>query len=104
METQKEINKDEYNGFQNRETWAVNLHLTNDENLYNEVRDLLKQKYEYKFQKDDALKDYVEELFYNLKENEFSPKQKELIFNMMSDVGSLWRVNWTEIVKAFLED
>ena len=52
-----------YNGWSNKETWLLNLHLTNTEWIYNEVKEVLSRKYEYSHQKEDALKDYVENLF-----------------------------------------
>ena len=101
-----EIKTEEYNGWTNRETWAVNLHLTNDEGLYNEVNELLKQKYEYNHQRDDALREFVENIFHDLQEGAYdhNKKLKEMTFSMLMDVGSLWRVNWCEIVDSFLEE
>ncbi len=104
MDKTNKENKEEYNGWTNRETWALNLHLTNDEWLYNEVRSLLKQKYEFKHQKDDALRTFVEDLKYNLYEGEYEGETLKLFINMFDDIGSLWRVNYTEIVKTFLEE
>jgi hypothetical protein len=109
MEKQTE-NKEEYNGWTNRETWALNLHLTNDQSLYNEVLELLKESHKEDLKnqteniyKIDNLKEWVEDNFYNCLNNE-EAIYSDLFKNMVLDVGSLWRVNWLEVVKAFEED
>jgi len=96
--------EEKYNGWTNRETWALNLWLTNDEGLYNEVLKVLKEadkkdkkegtKIIYKV---DALKEYIEDL---REEAEDNINLRE----MFKDVGSLWRVNWGEIVEGFEEE
>lgn len=35
------MNNDTYNGWTNRETWLVNLHLTNDQDLYTAARSVV---------------------------------------------------------------
>jgi hypothetical protein len=103
---------DRYNGWANRETWACHLHLTNDEGWYNLCRDMA--KYAIKEQKEDGivarhsladdLKGLVEEMFNMV----YYPEQREPappnVLGMAADVGSLWRVDWDEIARAFLED
>ena len=96
MENINETEK--YNGWVNRETWLINLHLTNTEYIYNEVRNLLKQKYEYEFQKEEALKDYVEELIQIDSNNDTDLLRSDLLSTSLS------RVNWGDIVKAFEEE
>ena len=53
------MENEKYNGWTNWETWNVNLWLSNDENLYNETKELLSAKIDYEFQIDDALADFV---------------------------------------------
>ena len=98
------MNKDEYNGWTNRETWALNLWLTNEEGIYNETLRVLREAHKEDVKnktnniyKQDALRDFVEDLREEQKDN------KQLI-SMFQDVGSLWRINWGEVVDAFKED
>jgi hypothetical protein len=100
----EQTNKEEFNGWTNRETWALNLWLTNDEGTYNEVVRILKEAHKTDLKqgtktiyKQDALKDFVEKL------NEIKQGSRNLSL-MFDNVGSLWRVNWGEIVTAFNED
>ena len=79
-----------YEGWVNRETWATYLWLSNDEVLYNEALEVAKQEFDYNHQRDDAMKELVELLH-----------DQSL---MRNDIGSLWRVDWTEIVEAFKEE
>jgi hypothetical protein len=101
----KTMNEQEYNGWSNRETWATNLWLTNDygmtkdleiyfQELHNEgeptTPEILRNFVEY-------VETYVNELleFENLNPTTYS---------MLTDIGSLYRVNWREIAQGFSEE
>ena len=106
-----------YNGWKNRETWAVMLHLDNDQDLYNEYHELYKQVSEEEPTSEVLKPD--QEVLYN-----YSDQLKEWVSDMLSptywrhcggemphwaelmaeDVGSLWRVDWDEITRSILED
>lgn len=85
----RELEKEIYNGWSNRETWAVHLWLTQDQPIYASVVDLLAQEGRV-FEKAERLKEFVEDLYSD------NP-------TVLSDIGSLWRVEWDEIVEAFTE-
>lgn len=95
-----------YNGWVNRETWAVNLWLTNDQGLYETCQDMAREaikdskrgypRRDPRFILADALRDFVDEL----KETE-NPSRE--LRSMFDDIGSAWRVKWEEVADAFLE-
>lgn len=103
------MNTEEYNGWTNRETWAVNLWLDNDRALYERVSAMAQNTFEeYEGEPDqndglwtlqEAIKDLLDEVFtwsnYNLVSQE--------LLSMRDDIGSLWRVNWREIAEAWLQ-
>ena len=101
----------DYNGWTNRETWAVMLHLDNHRGLYHEYHELFKdclEKYEakqlvYKFS--DSLRDWVQDMlsprYWRI---ELDGQMPEWAESMMTDVGSLWRVNWDEIAHSIARD
>jgi hypothetical protein len=103
-----------YEGWANRETWAVALHINNDQGMQERVRELVTDlddeigealivKHgaanvpEYARRAGDVVKDYVEDLF----DGEYV---SDSLIPMMRDIGSLWRVDWTELGAAFLAD
>jgi hypothetical protein len=106
-----------YNGWTNRETWAVSLHLNNDEGLYYETARILEEA----FLEDvdgstregwirgvmsavDSLSEWVEEILsFSYWEEQGAPMPRGLQL-MKDDVGSLYRVNWREIVEGELEE
>jgi hypothetical protein len=105
-----------YNGWTNRETWAVSLHLNNDEGLYYDLARILEEAFLEDLDREtregwisgvssavDSLSEWVEEIlsFSYWEENGGMPRGIQL---MKEDVGSLWRVNWREIVEAELEE
>jgi hypothetical protein len=105
-----------YNGWTNRETWAVSLHLNNDEGLYYETARILEEAFLEDLDREtregwisgvssavDSLSEWVEEIlsFGYWEEQGGMPRGIQL---MKEDVGSLWRVNWREIVEAELEE
>ena len=80
-----------YNGWTNYPTWLVALWIDNCEATMLNVQNLVKKKFEYNFQCDEALKEMMEE-FCSL--DEASLKQ-DLINATLSEV------NWTEIVQSY---
>tara|TARA_R100000789_G_C2889448_1_gene117007 strand:+ start:135 stop:500 length:366 start_codon:yes stop_codon:yes gene_type:complete len=106
-----------YNGWKNRETWAVKLHLDNDQGLYNDYHDLYKEvskeeptsevltpDKEALYKYSDQLKQWVSDILRPSYWRECGmdmPRWAEL---MNEDVGSLWRVDWDGITKSILED
>ena len=92
---QPEEHSDEhgYNGWDNYETWLVNLWLTNDQGTYETMRELVAE-YEHSYQAGDAIREYVEEL------NPLAD-QATLYTDLLN--GALQAVNWREVAEAFKE-
>jgi hypothetical protein len=74
-----------YNGWSNRETWLVNLWLTNDEGTYNEVRGMSA----------DHISDYVELLIDDVCANPTVPGFANDLIGT-----ALIHVNWFEIANS----
>lgn len=105
-----------YNGWTNRETWAVSLHLNNDEGLYYDLARILEASFLEDVDRStregwirgvssavESLSEWVEEIlsFGYWEDQGGMPRGIQL---MKDDVGSLWRVNWREIVEGELEE
>lgn len=112
-----------YNGWSNRETWAADLHLSNDQGLYEGAREAVKGLHYYEptsehsesldcgicgvsvfdhgDRPDDAIKAYVEQLREWRDDGE--GQSVEDLRMMFDEIGSLWRVNWRELAEAFQE-
>ena len=89
----EEITPDEqgYNGWSNYETWAVNLHLSNDEGLY---------RYACSLRDADELQGVFTNEVYTLIENQSTIWS--LVALMYQDllISSLQSVNWYEVYDA----
>jgi hypothetical protein len=99
-------NDETYNGWKNRETWAFNLHWSNDQGLYNETLEQAKQWIADNEDdpelagSDSALgehivgywKDYIEEY-----PEEFGTPAPEGLQMFYREVGSWWRIDEAEI-------
>lgn len=88
-----------YAGWTNRETWATGLWIGNDEGLYRWVRRILTRP-------NASFNDKVHnlrEFFIDICSNAAEQGNKEALY-MCQDIGSLWRVNWEEIARAYLEE
>lgn len=82
-----------YNGWKNRETWAANLWLTNDEASYQEVEEIIRRA-DSQYDAAQALKDMVEDA---------NPLQGKA--SLFSDLltGALSEVDWLEVIKSWTD-
>lgn len=106
---------DEYNGWTNRETWALALNIDSDQGLQESASELIGQAFLENidtekengweigvYEAESALSDWVDDIF--------SPEywgQETLsagLLSILKDVGSLYRVNFREIAESWLED
>jgi hypothetical protein len=115
-------NDETYNGWANRETWAVALHINNDQGWQESVTELVRTTVAgidqdpptyiaagdltdtfYANRVGDAIRDNVESV---LDPNEAwdAGYYVEHVLPIVTDLGSLWRVDWREIGAAFIED
>tara|TARA_Y100001951_G_C11150229_1_gene188733 strand:- start:72 stop:455 length:384 start_codon:yes stop_codon:yes gene_type:complete len=95
---------EEYNGWTNRETWAVNLHLSNKQDWYQGAIDQVAAQLHIAADTSpvymgDVLREYWDT-------DIFCDPDLELEWEVMvlRDVGSEWRVNWTEIAGHWIAD
>ena len=106
METQ------EYNGWTNRETWATMLHIDNDQWLQETAMDYAKtalEEHEPEEEGDiseavscleDTIQNWIEEDLLTLE----NVAGNQGLWLMLTDIGSLYRVNWREIARSLIEN
>lgn len=98
---------EQYNGWSNRESWATALWIDNDYSLYETALEYARGEIEghdegeqiNSYYLGESLKNYIEEdllTFDNVSNN------KDL-WLMLTDIGSLYRVNWREIADHYLD-
>ena len=100
--------KDEtYNGWANRETWAVTLWINNDQGLQESAHDAIREALglcgELSPSKaGEVVCEFLEDLFDldNYAEGSFSRELQ----TMREDIGSMWRVDWREVGASLLRD
>lgn len=105
---------DEYNGWCNRETWAVALHLSNDPDLYDIARRIVKEEDERQAEwltdhgfpnnnlggfAADRMEEWVSTMVQECLFDHVT--HGDLIPNMIQDVGSFWRVDWYAVAASF---
>lgn len=83
------MTNEKYNGWANRETWAVALYIGDDEGLSETCRGL--DAYHLKANFEDLAADVVD-----------GEASRDLRM-MMLDIGSLWRVDWQEVANSVKE-
>jgi len=102
METQ------EYNGWTNRETWAVALWIDNDQALHETARDYAEtalqehkgeEEREARYCLSETLRMWIEDDLLTLE----NIKGNHSLWLMLTDVGSLYRVNWREVADHYLD-
>lgn len=101
---------EKYNGWTNRETWAVALHINNDQGWQASVHEALREQRRNHEElpgevnaldareAGDTIHEIVDE-FVDPTEGHLSHHQ---VVMTLSAIGSLWRVNWTELGASFL--
>lgn len=101
----------EYNGWSNRETWAANLWINNEQGIYEMVLDFTETAREEHKEDGGArgcLAESIEEFIAELLDMESvlssEPAQRNELVNMSKDIGSTWRVDWYEIAESFLSE
>jgi hypothetical protein len=98
------MTQDTYNGWTNRETWAVNLWLSNDHGLYLQTEELAQQaasEADARLWLASRLEDMVSDLFEGFYAD---PEGSQGLSGFVSDVGSLWRVDWAGIARAWIDE
>ena len=96
--------EEQFNGWTNRETWATALYIDNDQGLLETVNSLAEAAYEDNQDDSDTalyeLQVAIEDLF-----DDIAGDYTELsldAYNMLRDIGSLYRVNWREVARSYL--
>jgi len=120
-----------YNGWANRETWAVALHINNDQGWQESVLETVRNTVDgitqdppawldpttettdvfYANRAGDAIRDNVEETLYALTDAIIESgdardrgRALDTYRGIVTDIGSLWRVDWRELGAAFISD
>ena len=101
-----------YSGWTNRETWATKLHLDNDqylnENAWEYIREEIaghdKGEEINAYHLGQTLRNWVENDLLTLENISVANSDGEWLWLMLTDIGSLYRVNWREIAQAYLDE
>lgn len=95
---------EQYNGWANRETWALMLHVGNDQGLYEMFRDGARLNREEGGDVADAAKDLAESIFTRRGYVDYyGGEWPDALADIAREIGSLWRVDWSEVAAALLE-
>jgi hypothetical protein len=101
------MSDDTYQGWTNRETWAANLWLANDEGLCSMVNEWRDEIVGHDDDPSDEVADRlgmrIRDFFDELADGEFGEINAEAR-TMLDEIGSRWRVDWTEIAATWMED
>lgn len=93
-----------HNGWANRETWCIALHLDNTEWMHATACEMASPRNLYAENYAGTIREWVEEahalIFYPVPgDPEIAPEVRA----MLADVGSLYRVDWDEIEQYFAD-
>lgn len=96
-----------HQGWYNRETWATALHIDNDQALLEIALDYARQEIEghdkgeeiNSYHLGETLKHWIEEDLLTLE----NISGNRSLWLMLTDIGSLYRVNWRELADHYLD-
>jgi hypothetical protein len=100
---------DTYNGWTNRETWALNLVLSNDQGLAEMTRERVAEvlagtKAGLSTSTARDAGEAVKQLFEELTDPNYGVLGLVAIVRLLREVGGVWRIDWREIGAAWLEN
>jgi len=99
---------EEYNGWTNRETWATKLHIDNDQALYEIALDYARQEIAGHDEGEEINSYHLGETFESWITEDLLTLENiagnQGLFSMLTDIGSLYRVNWQEIAQAYIDE
>lgn len=97
------MNNDEFQGWRNRETWAVGNHTNNDKGFFLYLYGVYKRMVQVESETADKyFTDWLASHFDELKDMPFNEHRDENVLRMLLDIGSLWRVDWDEVAKHLI--
>ncbi len=95
-----------YNGWTNRETWATMLHIDNDQWLLETAMDYANIALQDEKDSEKLTAYYLgEQLSQWIQEDLLTLENiagNQGLWLMLTDIGSLYRVNWTEIAESLI--
>jgi hypothetical protein len=100
METKQTHKEETYNGWSNRETWVFKLHIDNNEGDYNYWQDKARKSQGLAALADE-LKEWAEEVWDTVLNSDNASHEAKM---MVSDVGSLWRVDFHDIAETLKDE
>jgi hypothetical protein len=90
-----------FSGWTNRETWAVQVYLDNNGQLY----DITQKAVETLAHLDDEPATFIlERILQETLEGFLSQSNMPKNYDILKDIGSLWRVNWQEIAAHHIKE
>lgn len=104
LDSSTQSSTEDYNGWPNRETWAMSLYLNNEYNIYREFQRLLKTFESNDRLAADALEAWItQDIEYVLTpdRNDGSDWVRSMINDML---GGCFRIDWHELVRANREE
>lgn len=104
--------KDRYNGWSNRETWAFHLWMTNEEGAYNTFKQMAEEAYENALNNGSKyltteelaclkMAEYLEHFFEMLGDLVAESKDVRM---MLDDIGSTWRIDFREVAEHAIDE
>jgi hypothetical protein len=93
---------EQHNGWPNKESWYLGLHLMNDQELCQAALDVMRSSSSEDFY-GDVLREWVVDMVAEALNPYPGEQAPQVILSMISDVGSFWRVDWDHVASKLVE-